>query len=628
MVKMLTDYKFKILYFILGSFIVIYYSLSAESTLAVLLNALFLSSLVGLVYFLIISLENRDNTYKENRKYKEKLEAVENEMNALFDNNNSYLWSIDLEKKTFLPSIGFEKIFGYSKEKFLSNYELWLERVIPEDAHLAIEHYDKLKSGQPSNKSFRFKNSKGEIRWLDAWGTPIQTNGVVTHLTGVAYDITERKQLEKELEYNAAHDYLTGLPNRRMLRTFVERELENSLSSNQNFALLYLDLDNFKDLNDHYGHSKGDLLLIQVSQRLKNFVDEKGIVSRQGGDEFVIFTPYQTYDALKALIDDILVAFELPFQLDGDQLLSASMGVSIYPEDGDTVDSLIGQADRAMYQAKNKGKNHFHFSSPILHETELRKQVIENDLFTALQNNEFRVLYQPKIILRTGELYGVEALLRWEHPKLGIVRPDEFIPLAEAKGVIHDLGLWVLNEVIQQSKKWEAEGISLTYAVNVSNLQFENPRFLDKVKETIDLNAFDPKKLSFEITETFMQNAVSIRAIRALNDMGIDIAIDDFGTGYSSLSILSSIPVNEIKIDRSFVSQLTDKHMNNQIVSTIIKLSRAFNCRTVAEGIETEEQAETLRALGCEFGQGYLYSRPIKPEKISELIFRLRSESV
>lgn len=624
--KGLIDNKFKVLYVMLGIFIVIYYSLVWETTLAILLNAIFLSAFVGLVYVLILTLEKRERACKESQQDKEKLDLMENEMKALFDHNNSYLWSIDLEERIFLPSTGIEEILGYSKEEFRRNYELWLERVLPEDRSLAEEYYERLKRGEPSNKSFRVRNKAGEIRWIDAWGTPLKKNGRVTHLTGVAYDITERKQLEKELKYNATHDYLTGLPNRRLLNHFVEREIEQNKDSSKRFAILYLDLDNFKHMNDHYGHSKGDSLLIQAAQRLRSLVDEHSIVSRQGGDEFIIITPYHTYDALMVLVRKIIDAFELPFQLDGNQHLTTSVGISIYPKDGQTVDSLIGQADRAMYQAKNRGKSNYQFADPVSHETEVRKQKIEYDLYKAIQKNELYILYQPKIILKTGELYGVEALLRWAHPEMGTISPGEFIPLAEAKGVIHDMGIWVLDEVVRQSKKWDAEGIHLTFAVNVSNQQFENPCFLDKVKEIIEKNQFDPTRLSFEITESFMQNAVSTKAIHELNDMGIDIAIDDFGTGYSSLSVLSSIPVNEIKIDRSFVQQLADKQMNGQIVSTIIKMSRALNCRTVAEGIETEEEADKLRALGCELGQGYLYSRPIQPDDVTKLIFRLRSE--
>lgn len=617
--KRLIDGKFKLLYFMLGSFVVIYYSLALESTLAIILNALFLSTLVGLVYFLILILEKREIACKESRQYKEKLDLKESEMKALFDNNNSYLWTINLEEKTFTPSIGIEEIFGYSKEEFRTNYELWLERVIPEDLHLAQEYYESLKEGKPSNKSFRFKNVRNEVRWLDAWGIPIITNGKVTHLTGVAYDITERKQLEKELQYNATHDYLTGLPNRRMLNRFAKKEIVNNQNSSKKFAILFLDLDNFKNVNDHYGHSKGDLILIQAAQRLKGLIDEESIISRQGGDEFIIITPYHTYDKLMALVEQIIEAFELPFQLDGNQHLTASVGISIYPKDGDTVDSLIGQADRAMYQAKSRGKSNYQFADPVSHEAERRKQKVEHDLFKALKNKELYILYQPKIILETGEVYGVEALLRWYHPKLGTVSPDEFIPIAEAKGLIHDIGLWVLNEVISQNKKWETMGIDLTCSVNVSNIQFENPLFIDRVKHVLDNHSFDPEKLSMEITETYVQSAHSIESIGILHKMGIDISIDDFGTGYSSLSVLSVLPVKEIKIDQTFVNALTVKEVNEQIVNTIIRLGQVFDSRVVAEGIETHEQAMLLKEMGCFYGQGYLYSKPVSPDEIEKL---------
>lgn len=612
--------NFMFFLYVLGFPVLLFIWLTYQNINSMTFNIIFLSFHIILSSYLIRKLVKYEDHVTHN--YEDKLLHKENELKALFDNNHAYLWTIDLEKKTFISSSGFEEVFGYSRENFLLNYELWLERVIPEDYPIAKEHYDTLKSGQPSNKTWRFKNSDGEIRWLDAWGKPILTNNQVTHITGVAYDVTERKKLERKLKYDASHDYLTGLPNRTGLTNYIEKKLIKAGDTPLSFAVLFLDLDGFKLVNDNYGHAIGDQVLIQAGRRIKDSIGAEAIVTRHGGDEFVLVLPYKDHDTLVHLTTKILNLFESPFEIDGSQIITASIGISIYPKDGDNLPTLIAEADQALYHAKSIGKNSYQFARPIDNDIKLRKNKIEHDLMFATSNNQLEVWYQPKVVLKTNVIYGVEALLRWNHPELGMIPPDEFIPLAESKGAIHDIGLWVFEEVMQQLKIWNKKYFDLTCAINVSNLQFANPRFLDKIQQMLITYEINPEKMTIEITESSMHNVITNQSIKKLKELGFEISIDDFGTGYSALSILSKQLVDEIKIDKAFIRNLTGENANHQIVKTILSLSDTFLSKTVAEGIETEEEALILKELGCLYGQGYLYSRPVKANIIDQLVFR------
>lgn len=556
---------------------------------------------------------------EKNEHYKEELILKENELQALFDNNNAYLWTIDLENKTFISSTGIENIFGFPREDFKDNYELWLERVIPEDLPLVKEHYERIKLGKPSNQAWRFIDSDGELKWLDAWGTPIFNNGEVTRLTGVAYDITKRKQIEEQLKHSASHDRLTGLPNRTMLETHIDEKLKKDKEP-LDYSVLFLDLDNFKVVNDTYGHVVGDQVLVEAAKLIQDIVGENGIVTRHGGDEFVAIVPYNEHAKLSILANIIFDKFEGAFQVDGNYILSLSIGVSTYPKDGDTLQELIAQADKALYQAKSSGKNTIQFANPILNASELRKDQINMDIFKAIHMDQLEVLYQPKVILETKEIYGVEALARWNHPEYGTICPDEFIPIAEAKGVIHEIGIWVIEEVMKQLLQWESKGINLTCSFNVSNIQFESYCFLENIEQMLMVYEVNPEQLVVEITESFMQTANSRRSIKKLKELGLEVSIDDFGTGYSALSTLTNELVDEIKIDKSFIRGLTGNNPKLQIAKIILKLSETFSARTVAEGIETEEETTILQQMGCIYGQGFLYSPPVKAEIIEEMV--------
>ncbi|MCC5894080.1 MAG: EAL domain-containing protein [Alkalibacterium sp.] len=579
-----------------------------------------------LVFYTLYQYRNLDNMYEINQKYNEnrqKLLLRENELNSLFDNNNAYLWTIDFAEKTFLPSQGFEQVYGFSRDEFMANYELWKDRVIPEDLHIAEEHYAKLKSGLPSNRSFRFRNSAEEIRWLDAWGKPIfNEKKKVTHLTGVAYDITERKELEEKLYHNATHDYLTGLPNRKKLMLYMEEEIKKCEKTNQSLAVLFLDLDRFKFVNDSFGHNTGDRLLVQIGERLQAFIGDKGMVSRHGGDEFIIIIRYRAYKQFIDLVNGIINTFRTPYDLKiENSVISASIGISMYPKDDTTIEGLIGQADRAMYRAKSQGKNTYRFANPVLEEAEIRRNNVEQQLKKAMQLNEFEVHYQPIVNLKTGHIFETEALIRWKNPHLGMVMPLEFIPLAEDQGIMSDIGLWVIDQATKQTKDWQSKGMDIRLSVNVSNIQFEDPLFSRKISTILSKNQFKAERLTIEITESVLQNTEKAsKTIHHLRNMGVEIAIDDFGTGYSSLSVINSLPIDTIKIDKSFISTLAENKHNAQLVQTIIGLGDTLNCKIVAEGIETQEQVDFLDELGCLYGQGYLYSRPESSDDIEKRI--------
>lgn len=602
-------------------FILSYYNVSYTFTIMILHVLLIL-----LLFYTLYQYRNLDKMHEINQKYnenREKLLLRESELNSLFDNNNAYLWTIDFAEKTFLPSQGFEQVYGFSRDEFMANYELWKDRVIPEDLHIAEEHYAKLKSGLPSNRSFRFRNSDENIRWLDAWGKPIfNEKKKVTHLTGVAYDITERKELEEKLYHNATHDYLTGLPNRNKLIHYMEDEIKKIAGTNKSLAVLFLDLDRFKFINDSYGHNTGDKLLIQIGERLQTFIGDKGMVSRHGGDEFIIIIKYLTYTQFINQVNAIIDTFKTPYDLKiENSIVSASIGISMYPKDDTTIEGLIGQADRAMYRAKTQGKNTYRFANPVLEEAEIRRNNIEQQLKKAMQLNEFEVYYQPIVHLETGDIVEAEALVRWNNPELGMVMPLEFIPLAEDQGIMGEIGLWVIDEATKQIKKWQNMGIDIRLSVNVSNIQFADPLFSRKLSTILSNNQFKSNRLTIEITESFMQNTEKAsKTIHHLQNMGIEIAIDDFGTGYSSLSVINSLPIDTIKIDRSFISNIMEDQHNAQLIKTILILSHTLNCTVVAEGIENHEQADLLAELGCSYGQGYLYSRPENSEEIEKLL--------
>ncbi len=416
-----------------------------------------------------------------------------------------------------------------------------------------------------------------------------------------------------ELEYNAAHDYLTGLPNRFKLF----RVLDKKVADRAELSVLFLDLDRFKTINDTMGHLSGDQFIKLVSIRLKQSLPLGTEVFRHGGDEFVILSELPN-DRAADVAGNVLEAFREPFIVNGTKLYtSASIGISHMPDHGADAVSLVKNADKAMYWAKDLGGNTFQFFSSTSLDIDEKQMRIESDLRKALETDQLALHYQPVIDLKTDRLEGCEALIRWEHPELGLVSPADFIPVAERTSLINDIGTWVLETACRQMREWHRCDPSLRLAVNVSIRQFRNPDFPAVVRDVLENTQFPAERLILEITESMMQDDTQSRAtIHDIRSTGVKIAIDDFGTGYSSLSKLGFLPIDYLKIDMSFTSEMLTHPPMQSIVQTIIDMGRNLNIALIAEGIEEEQQSILLKEGGCQLGQGYLFSKPLEPESI------------
>jgi diguanylate cyclase (GGDEF)-like protein len=423
----------------------------------------------------------------------------------------------------------------------------------------------------------------------------------------------------------AQHDFLTGLPNRMLLNDRISQAIALVPRSKGKIALLFLDLDGFKYINDSLGHPVGDKLLQSIAKRLVGCVRGSDTVSRQGGDEFVVLLS-ELKNVEDAAISSrrILKAVAEAHSIDHHDLhITTSIGVSIYPDDGQNAEALIKNADTAMYQAKENGRQSYQFFKPAMNVRAVERQSVEESLRRALTRHELRLQYQPKIDLGTGAITGAEALLRWIHPTRGLVSPAKFIPVAEDCGLILAIGAWVLREACAQARRWLDEGLNFaTMAVNVSAMEFRDDNFFHGLFEILAETGLDPKHLELELTESVLMKQVesSTSILKALRDRGVKIAIDDFGTGYSSLSYLRKFPVDALKIDQSFVRQISTAGDDTVIVTAVIGIARSQRLRVVAEGVETLEELEFLRTHQCDQAQGFYFSRPVPPRRFAELL--------
>lgn len=428
----------------------------------------------------------------------------------------------------------------------------------------------------------------------------------------VGRDITNRKETEKIIRTMAYYDSLTGLPNRNKFKQYLNESIREA--PDQSIAILFLDLDRFKVINDTKGHSTGDIILEKVAFQLKNVVKDKGIVFRQGGDEFIILLSNLTGQEVEETTGEVLQSFNRPIVIHEQEFfVTPSIGISMYPKDGEDQESLIKHADTAMYLAKERGKNNYQFYFPELEKASSRNMELENGLRKVLELDQLTLYYQPKVDLETLDIIGVEALIRWEHPELGMIPPSEFIPLAEETGLIIPIGEWVLREACKQSQEWEKNGLgTIPVAVNISVRQIKDDGFVDMVKETLSDLQYEPDRLELEITESIMQDfEKSTNVLNKLKKVGVIISMDDFGTGYSSLNNLRHLPIDSIKIDKSFVDDIMEDSNQVSIVKAIIDMSQNMNFTTIAEGIETENQVLFLKRKACQVGQGYHFSRPL-----------------
>lgn len=445
-----------------------------------------------------------------------------------------------------------------------------------------------------------------------------QANERLVIATLEARHLTEKvKMAGDRLAHLAYHDVLTELPNRTMLLDRLSQAIELARRQGRQLAVMFMDLDQFKHINDSLGHAIGDKLLRSVAQRLVSCVRHSDTISRQGGDEFVLLLPFIEHPEDAALsAQKLLAGLTEPHPIEGHDLhISASIGISIYPDDGQDAGTLIKNADAAMYHAKENGRNDYKFFEPDMNVRAVLRQSTEANLRGALEQQEFVLHYQPKINLHSGAIVGAEALIRWRHPERGLLLPAEFVPIAEDCGMIQSIGRWVLREACLQARRWRQAGLPpIIIAVNISANEFRAKDFLENIRATLDDTGLKPCYLQVELTESVLMRDVNSASsiLRALADMGVKLAVDDFGTGYSSLSYLRQFPIDTLKIDQSFVNHMTGNPDDAIIVQTIINMGKSLKQLIIAEGVETPEQYAYLRAQDCDEGQGYYFCPPLE----------------
>jgi len=455
--------------------------------------------------------------------------------------------------------------------------------------------------------------------------TPVRDqDGVVTGAVAAFHDVTAARARSLEMSHQAQHDSLTDLPNRILFNDRLTQAISLVERQGKQLALMFVDLDHFKKINDSLGHGVGDRLLTSVANRLVSCVRRTDTVSRLGGDEFVILlSQVEREEDAAYTARKILRALALPHVIEGKSLdVSVSVGVSTYPTDGPDAESLMNKADTAMYEAKQHGRNNYQFFRPEMQTGLAERQLLERDLRCALGRNEFLLLYQPKFNLQTGEITGVEALIRWVHPQRGMISPAQFVPLAEECGLILSIGRWVLLEACKQARAWSDAGLGIVpVAVNVSAAEFGDKDFLSGVRATLIATGVAPPNLELELTETVLMNDAesAVKTLRALKSIGVQLAIDDFGTGFSSFTYLQRFPVDALKLDQSFVHEITENHTDATILSAMINIGNSLKQRVIAEGVETREQLKFLQRHECGQGQGYYFSRPVAAEQAGKL---------
>jgi diguanylate cyclase (GGDEF)-like protein/PAS domain S-box-containing protein len=441
-----------------------------------------------------------------------------------------------------------------------------------------------------------------------------------TYLTNL---VIQHYRAEEKINFMAFHDALTGLPNRRLFDQRVEHALERTNKHHTNFGLLYIDLDRFKVINDSLGHNVGDMLLIEVSQKLKRCMRKVDTFSRQGGDEFTILLEGVSKNEAAEIAERIIRTLSKPFVINGNEIfVTPSIGISLHPVDGTDKDELLSKADMAMYQAKKRGRNNFQFYDEVLDKKIYERLELENELRKALDKDEFMIHYQPIIDLSSNKMSGVEALIRWNHSTLGMIPPNRFIPIAEEIGLIIPIGEWVLRNACQQIKKWEQQGLKqISVSVNLSIRQFYQANLISMIANILAETKIDPDHLTVEITESMTMDVETATIIlHDLKSLGIKISIDDFGTGYSSLNYLKTFPIDYLKIDQSFVQDMTKSKSDENIATTILLMAHNLGLKVIAEGVETKEQLVLLKSHQCHKAQGYYFSKPVPQEKIIEYV--------
>ena len=520
----------------------------------------------------------------------------------------------------------FERITGYAAGDVIGQRleDLQGPEHARQDMHAILDALHEQREGKAIVRNFR---KDGSTYWSELFVAPVRDDGdgAVSHFVVAQYDISTVMRFEQELEFQSRHDILTGLANRLLLRERLEQAMAVARRSTLPLWVVFIDLDRFKFVNDTLGHDAGDTLLKNVALRLRDATREVDTVARLGGDEFVLLLPqHGNGEPGAAILQRIQDAVAQPLQLgEYEFILSCCMGVAVYPDDGQNADTLIKHADIAMYRAKEQGRGHWQFYASGMNAGTLERLGLESELRHALERGQFHLEYQPQLDLASGAVVGMEALLRWHHPQLGRIPPASFIGLAEEMGLITSIGDWVLRTACAQTRAWQLAGHgSLRLAVNLSARQFKQRNLLHAVAQALAETGLDAAHLELELTESMvMHNVEQATAIMAnLKALGVQLSIDDFGTGYSSLAYLRHFPIDVLKIDKTFVSDITHSDDDAAIVRTIISLAHSLRLKVIAEGVETAQQLAFLRQHGCDQMQGYLFSRPLTAPAFEALL--------
>ncbi|HEY3332148.1 MAG TPA: EAL domain-containing protein [Capsulimonadaceae bacterium] len=553
------------------------------------------------------------------------LKHSENRFRQMIENGADVITVVDQTGTIKYLSPSAERVLGHTQEMMLGTDIFAL--VHPDDLPRAQASFVESLSrpGESVNSEFRVRHTDGSWRSMEASGNNQLDTPAIRGVVINSRDVTERRKAEEQLDYLAYHDVLTDLPNRLLFNNHLYRAIERARREAKMVGVVFLDLDRFKIINDTLGHAIGDLLLRSVSQRLLHVIRNSDTVARWGGDEFTIILPdlNRTMEAIRAA-DKIINALSEPFVVQGHELyITATAGISLFPDAGEDVVTLVRNADVAMYRAKDQGTNYYQVYSAGMTEGATERLAIENELRKALDRNEFMLQYQPQVDVLTGKIVGVEALLRWKHPDRGLVSPGDFIPLAEETGQIVPIGEWVLRTACEQTIEWQEAGIGpLRVSVNLSARQLRHRGLIASVKRILTQTGLNPDCLEIELTESVLIDGKkqSMKALNELKSMGVHLAIDDFGTGYSSFMYLKSYPVDTLKIDQSFVRNLGVDTSDTAIAQSIISMARSLKLTTIAEGVETAEQFDILRHQGCDIMQGYFFSAPLSPVAVTRAL--------
>jgi diguanylate cyclase (GGDEF)-like protein/PAS domain S-box-containing protein len=570
----------------------------------------------------------------DRKNAEEALRHSEGKYRSILENIQEGYFEVDLAGNFIFFNDSMCRITGCSKEKLTgTNYRQFSDE---ENSKKVFQEFNRVYKTGESTEGFDWLiiRKDGSKRYIEASASlqkdsPDKPNG----FKGVIRDITERKLIEQELNHMATHDVLTGLPNRLLFSQLLNHAIQTAHRNKKQLAVLFVDLDRFKIINDSLGHEAGDKLLQEIAQRFKHLLRAVDIVGRLGGDEFIILIEEVTeLNQVANLAQKILTTAIQPIVLMGEECrVTASIGISIYPNDGQDEQSLMKNADRAMYFAKEEGKNNYQFYSKNIQSIANERLSIETNLRHALERNELFLDYQAKLDFKTGAITGVEALLRWNNPQLGSITPSQLIPVAEETGLIVPIGRWVLKTACIQNVAWQREGLpAICMAVNLSLRQLTDDNLLNDIKAALQESRLTPNLLELEITESMIMHNPKrlIEVLTKIREMGVRLAIDDFGTGYSSLAQIKNFPINTLKVDRSFIRNLPMDCDNKAITEAIIVMGKNLSLTIVAEGVETKEEENFLREQVCDAMQGFYFSKPIAPDKFADLLRNHHNDSL